>query len=234
MRPLSAITMLDVWDRARGVSVPRRALALLDAASPETPYHELAALPVGERDARLLALREWAFGADMRALANCPECNEAVEIALRADQMRAGETHGSGFEIEIDGRMIAARAPSAGDLVELEDVRDAACAERVLLERCIGRSADDLPEGVAESISRRMAECDPRANIELALECPACGRAWVALFDVVSFFWREIEAWARRVLGQVHTLASAYGWTEREILALSPSRRECYLRMVSE
>jgi hypothetical protein len=84
-----------------------------------------------------------------------------------------------------------------------------------------------------ELIARRMADCDPRANIELALECPACGHNWEALFDVVSFFWKEIEAWSRRVLGEVHALASAYGWTEREILALSPWRREFYLQMVS-
>jgi hypothetical protein len=31
----------------------------------------------------------------------------------------------------------------------------------------------------------------------------------------------------------VHALASAYGWSEREILALSDTRRRLYLEMVS-
>jgi hypothetical protein len=49
----------------------------------------------------------------------------------------------------------------------------------------------------------------------------------------MSFFWNEIEAWACRVLHDVHTLAGAYGWSEREVLRLSPTRRQMYLEMVS-
>ena len=75
MQPLSAMTMLDVWERARTQTQSRRALALLYAACPDSSYEELAALPVGERDMRLLALREWAFGIQMRGLAGCPQCS---------------------------------------------------------------------------------------------------------------------------------------------------------------
>src|SRR5206468_12268295 len=138
MQPLSAVSMLDVWERARRETAPRRALALLDAASPEVPYEALAALPVGERDARLLALREWAFGVEMRGLSNCPACAETVEVTLRADRMRAGEPHDAEFEVSIGGRGIRTRVPSAGDLLEVEGLRDAAMAERRLLERCTG------------------------------------------------------------------------------------------------
>ena len=47
----------------------------------------------------------------------------------------------------------------------------------------------------------------------------------------MSFLWTEIEAWAWRMLSDVHTLARAYGWGERDILALSPTRRQFYLEM---
>jgi hypothetical protein len=90
-----------------------------------------------------------------------------------------------------------------------------------------------LPDGAVSAIVTQMAHCDPRANIELALECPACRHEWLALLNVVSFFWKEIEAWSRRTLAEVHALASAYGWTEAEILALSPWRRQVYLEMLS-
>jgi hypothetical protein len=33
-------------------------------------------------------------------------------------------------------------------------------------------------------------------------------------------------------LRDVHELASAYGWRESEILALSPQRRQAYLELV--
>jgi len=36
----------------------------------------------------------------------------------------------------------------------------------------------------------------------------------------------------RRLLVEVHALASAYGWSEQEILSLSDARRRLYLEMV--
>jgi len=34
------------------------------------------------------------------------------------------------------------------------------------------------------------------------------------------------------LLDDIHLLASAYGWTEDEVLRLSPMRREAYVRRV--
>jgi hypothetical protein len=42
----------------------------------------------------------------------------------------------------------------------------------------------------------------------------------------------SLSHWAERCLDQVHTLARAYGWSEAQILALSPVRRACYLGRV--
>jgi hypothetical protein len=77
-----------------------------------------------------------------------------------------------------------------------------------------------------------MAEADPQADIQLAISCAACSHHWRTTFDIVSFFWSEIEVWARRLLCEVHILASAYGWHEREILGLGPVRRQLYLEML--
>jgi hypothetical protein len=232
MHPLSSVTMLDVWERTRTQTPSRRALALLSAASPECTPEELAALPVGERDARLLTLREWAFGIQMRGLANCPRCSEAVELSLPADQMREMNPSQPEFMVCFGGEQFYARVPSTQDLLAVEETPDAEIARDALLERClVGRTLAELPPGAADAIVQQMAQCDPRANIELALECPACHHEWLALFNLVSFFWKEIEAWSRRTLAEVHALASAYGWTETEILALSPWRRQFYLEM---
>ena len=77
-----------------------------------------------------------------------------------------------------------------------------------------------------------MAEADPQAEVELALNCPACGEGWQAPFDIESFFWDEIGAWARRVLGEVHVLASSYGWRESDILNMSAWRRQFYIDLI--
>ena len=52
------------------------------------------------------------------------------------------------------------------------------------------------------------------------------------MFDVVSFLWAELEAWAVRTLQEVHTIAGFYGWSEEAILNLSSVRRQAYLRML--
>jgi hypothetical protein len=49
---------------------------------------------------------------------------------------------------------------------------------------------------------------------------------------VVNFLWSEIDGFCRRSLHQVHRLALAYGWTEAQILSLSPTRRGYYLGLV--
>jgi hypothetical protein len=91
--------------------------------------------------------------------------------------------------------------------------------------------AVELPDNVVDALAERMTAADPQAGVQLAVECPACGHSWEADFDIVSFFWSELNAWAQRTLYDVHTLARAYGWREGDILAMSAWRRQCYLEM---
>ena len=85
---------------------------------------------------------------------------------------------------------------------------------------------------MVEAAGEALAQADPMADLRLGLTCVACGHAWQSPFDTASFLWTELDAWAARILREVHTLASAYGWTERDILSLSPGRRAQYLEMV--
>ncbi|MGH2368092.1 MAG: phage baseplate protein, partial [Chloroflexota bacterium] len=66
-----------------------QAMAILAAACPEMATAELAALSVGERDARLLALREGTFGPRLDGLAECPRCREPLEFTLHTPDLRA-------------------------------------------------------------------------------------------------------------------------------------------------
>ena len=109
------------------------------------------------------------------------------------------------------------------------------------MERCIEAACKNaemidaaaLPHDVVEAVGTAMALADPQAEVRIALTCPSCSHQWSSLFDILSFLWGEIEDWARRLMAEVHVLASAYGWSEREIVALSPRRRRMYLEMVN-
>ncbi len=232
------LLLLDAWEHGRGLPPARRALLLLAAGGPDAP----AGLTAGQRDARLLELRRRAFGSRLVALADCPRCGERLELAFPVEDVLSDAVPAPPAELalDLDGWAVRFRLPAAIDLADAADRGDAAAARQLLLERCVlaarrgdrELTAGELPEPVVAAVAGRMAEADPRADIRLDLACPGCGHGWQAPLDVVAFFWEELGAWAERTLREIHVLASAYGWGEADILALSPWRRHRYLEMV--
>jgi hypothetical protein len=103
-----------------------------------------------------------------------------------------------------------------------------------LLELCCigGAELSGATDEMVENVGTALATADPLAEMRVALNCPACDHAWDDCIDVASFIWAELDAHARRLLWEVHALASAYGWSESETLSLSAARRAKYLEMV--
>lgn len=245
MRPLKAIELLTVWERGLGQTVLERALALLIAACPEIDSDTLAALSIGQRDALLLQLREWMFGAQIVNTAKCPRCLQLVEWENRIADIRLQSlkitTPPAEFRMNRGNYCLRFRLPASKDiaLVLNSPLGDSNSVD--LLKRCIvsarlaGEECDpgSLPENLFAALRRRMEELDPQAEIKIDLTCPQCSHRWQVLFDIASFLWAEINHWAERTLKTVHKLASAYGWSEHDILNLSPVRRQLYLGLVN-
>jgi hypothetical protein len=97
-------------------------------------------------------------------------------------------------------------------------------------------STQDIPGPVMgaleASIASTASSLDPLAEIELKLDCPECAFSWRSPFDILSFLWSELDAWAKRMLREIHILASHYGWSEADIIALSPQRRLHYRGLI--
>jgi hypothetical protein len=242
MQRLSAAQLLDVWERGRARSPAGRAVLLLAAAYPDTPVEALARLPLGRRDDRLLGLREQTFGSRLVGLARCPACGERVEVAFTAADIRAAGPKDEPAEplgLTVADFELRFRLPNSLDVDAVAGSPDLEAARRRLFERCLVAAwqggepvaGGKLPADVVAAVAARMAETDPRADVQLAFDCPACGRQGRTTFDVVAFFWGELHAWAQRTLREVHLLASAYGWREADVLVLSPERRHMYLAM---
>ncbi|HER34044.1 MAG TPA: phage baseplate protein [Halothiobacillaceae bacterium] len=242
MDGLSPSLLLEVWEQGAAQPAPQQALLLLGAAFPEESADALAQLSIGQRNALLLTLREWLFGPHFVSGAACPQCAERVELTFEAGDIRAG---GNGsvaplLHVDLAGYAVDFRLPNSADLVAVAGAGDPPAIERAVLERCVvsvrhtGKDtpARQLPAEVATAVIDAMDRADPQANIQLSLTCPACGHAWQAFLDLLPYVWRELDAWAHRALRDVHYLASAYGWSEREILNMRPSRRQIYLDMI--
>jgi hypothetical protein len=235
--------MLAAWERGLPQLPTERALTLLGAHRPETLPEELAKLSIGRRDARLLALREQTFGPQLVCLANCPDCSERLEINFKLADLLVPDANDPGvLSLSVDGYDVQFRLPNTLDLRRIAGSSDISEGRDLLLQNCVlqidreGESTDvsDLPPGVIAAIVEQMAQADPQADVQLALVCPSCDHRWQSPFDVLSYFWSEINAWAHRTLHDVHTLAAAYGWREPDILALSPIRRQIYLDLVNQ
>lgn len=250
MHPLSASQLLSLWEYGLGQPPWQRALTLLTAALPDVSPDALAILPLGERDAYLLALRETLFGPRLNSLAACPKCAERLELTFDVADVRMeslassdGE-HGRVTEellsISLDGFSAIFRLPNSLDLAQISGMSRREQAWLHLLECClisvdengVMRNAEELPNSITAAIAGHMAAADPQGDIQIDLACPSCAHEWQVDFDILSFLWMEIHAWAQRILREVHLLARAYGWREAEIMALSPWRRQAYLQMI--
>jgi len=242
MRGLTSNEVLAVWELGMGQSPVRRALTMLGpVCSGETPQ-SLQAWSLGQRDALLLELRECTFGAHLSSLADCPHCSELVQADFTIrDVQVAAPTNSVPVELDCAGFAVRLKLLDSVDLEAAAAKPDPQKARRELVTRCVtglhGPNGEavpvsTLPEELIAAIGARLSEADPQADVVLTLDCPACGHHWEAPFDIASFLWTELQACARRLLAETHELAAAYGWSENDILALTPARRAAYLGLV--
>ena len=244
MRTPTASELLGVWENGFASRPAQRALALLALALPECGHEALAGYSIGVRDDLLLALRVRLFGDQLASVASCPACSATVETSWRANTLRdaiAAPTPAPDqvLELATHGHHIRFRLPTGADLLAIEDGSDAGTAESTLLTRCVlsvtAHGCDlapaELSGAALAALEVSMAAADPMAIVECALECPACGHGWSLSFDIARFLWSEIHTWAQHLLVDVHKLARSYGWSETDILAMSPGRRSLYLEM---
>ena len=238
VRAITTDVMLSAWEQAYGLGIVAKGLALLALAQPQVPVARLLEWPIGARDAALLALRAQLFGQEVKSLVACPRCNVQVELEFRVDNILVGSPPCAvEFEVACGDRQLALRSPNSADLLAMEELTTHQERRREMLRRCLRTTdtnvaAADLSEAEIESLAQRIVDNDPQADVRLALDCAACGHVWSARFDIVTYLWRELDCWAQRLLAEVHLLASTYGWSEREITALSPWRRQIYLEML--
>ncbi|NOZ53820.1 MAG: phage baseplate protein [Gammaproteobacteria bacterium] len=247
MRPLDATELLHVWEHGLNQPPLQQALILIAAACPELDPGAVTKLSIGVRDARLLQLREWMFGSLLLNTAQCPQCGERVEWEGRTTDLRRQAIDDVDFaeksRLEVDGYQLHFRLPDSTDIaaVMASDQSEGNADATVLIKRCVisadykGKTCDlaKLPEHALDALSQKIEDLDPLAEIRTGLTCPECSHQWDVLFDITCFLWVEINNWAECMLRTIHRLASAYGWTESEILNLGPVRRQLYLGMVN-
>jgi hypothetical protein len=247
MQALAANDIVMAWEYGRDKHPVDRALLFLTLAYPEMSPDTLRSFTIGQRNTLLLDLRGKTLGTLAYCLVKCSQCETELEFAIDTTTLYDADKDAQSVEpltsiyiIQEDTFQVSFRLPTSFDLAAIVGYDDIITTRQMLIERCIVQAehdgqtiqAADLPETVIASLVRAMLEHDPQAEIEMTLSCSTCDYSWSTLFDIVSFFWTEIETHAKRLLRDVDVLARAYGWREADILALSEARRQFYLELV--
>ena len=224
------VALLDLWETMHRRPATERAVTLAAAVEPVVDPSELLEESIGNRDARLATFHRDAIAAAIDATAQCPACDDTVEFEVSIDQLL--DTNGRRASIEplvIDGVEVVWRPPTSSDLIAAASATNAEDAAESIYRACVqsAPASDAVRAAVAEAI----AAADPLAEVIVGLECPECAENFSAEVDVSRHALLGFERQVRSLLRDVDILATRYGWTEAEVLAVPDKRREAYLAM---
>ena len=235
---VSEADILRAWELCDGHSDVDRAVLMLQWGFPQRSLPDLAGLTIGERDSLLLTLRQQTFGEQISGSALCPSCGKRSTFVLSLADLRVPPSEKPSAHVfrhadwELHFRLPSSHALRAAVACkDVDSVAFAICAYCVLSARHKEDevSVYDLPSDICQRLGRALSEADPQSEILLALRCAHCGHNWQSLFDIARFLWNELSQKAQRVFDEVYVLATAYGWSEPEILQLGSVRRCQYL-----
>jgi hypothetical protein len=232
MPALEPRAVLAAWERGIDKDPVRRALALLTVLDgrPEFPSCEAAEIDVGSRDVLLARVLAGLAGALVWTRAGCGCCGAELDVPVDVPALAGLPVHppGARFTTTVAGVEIAYRLPTTADLVAVHGL-DPRQARDTLLDRCLLSGDAGTDAGTVEAVTAAMDQAAPAGAAELLVVCPGCDARTPIALDLPTLLWDELAARAVDLIDEVHTLASAYGWTEAEVLALSPARRAAYL-----
>ncbi len=235
----SGSNLLTLWEQGKSAAPPYRGTALLAAASGES-FAAAGSHSIGARDRRLLELRRELISDWVEARTACPQCGTEIESRFPlSDMLSEPATENDTITIALDGLSLVVRAPSALELEQLTATQPNERALRqAIVQLCIVSCVDSygcasaLPDSVDSAIAKAIEQLDPLAAISVQLSCPDCGVGFEMPFDPADFVWREVTFAAERLLWEVDQIARVYHWSETDILAMTPTRRQAYLGMV--
>jgi hypothetical protein len=237
MRALNNSGVLALWESGRRLHSLDRGLFAIRALGIEEDGEDAADWPLGRRNQALAEVHLDCFGEQLQGWTECGHCGEKLEFQIDCRSLIELQTRAKASPVLVRGR--AFRAPTSRDLARIANEPDSESAALELMRACCllnERREDCAPAAWSsndfEELGMKVAEADPLAEILLSLECPVCKAAREQALDIAEFIWSELESFAKRILYEIHILASAYGWSEEQILSLSESRRSLYLQMV--
>lgn len=191
-------------------------------------------LTAADRDRLLAVVYRRTYGDRIVSTLTCEGCGGPFDVSFSlvglVDSLTArtapAERLADGSVRLADGPLV--RVPTGRDEVGIAAL-PAADALRALCVRCL--VAAERPLSV-EELSAALESIAPIIDVELDAPCPECGREQAARFDIQSFLLASLLGERAGLLGDVHRLARAYGWSRESILLLTRHERRAYAAFI--
>jgi len=176
------------------------------------------------------------FAADARWFeARCPSCSKPFDLECDLEHAPR-KPAGSGFPVIEIVTSLGPRlfeAPNGGHEEHITDIRPDD-PRRTLAGLCglaaeAEEEADRFTEHELVLIDEALETISPAVADGVDAACPECGREAHFTIDPLDFAFPPAGA----LLRDVHILARAFGWSERDILSLPATRRRAYVALVA-
>ncbi|MES1242463.1 MAG: hypothetical protein ABUT39_12675 [Acidobacteriota bacterium] len=230
------LTILEAGRDRR--SVPQRVTAVLTAAlaelggaaaQPET----VRALSVADRQYLMRRLAVQMGMDESWIAARCARCGVGFDIPIRHGELPV-KPAGEGYPFATVGTSLGPlrfRVPDGADQEAIAGIEDPRKARRALALRCAAEPLPgELSEEDLEKAEAALEEVAPEVVTSAQAACPDCGKPIEIPLDPYIC----LGAADSGLFLDVHALASAYHWSEREILAMPSDRRRLYLSLIDQ
>lgn len=198
---------------------------------------EIWSWTVPQRSQALIAVALASGEERLRSGTRCPhpQCGEIIELDVEVSAfLRREDARDFDWSPEPE-RIVRAALPTGADQREWLDRGEVTlpAMTRQLLRSIDGQAPADewvVPESWVDGLATELAQRDPLTALELEARCPACGTTFTIEFDLEAQLLERLQARQEQTLRHIHELASAYHWSEDEIVQLPTWRRHYYLR----
>jgi hypothetical protein len=189
-----------------------------------------ACLTVAERDRLLASVYQENFGDTILATTKCKACAQPFDLDFTLTALiDSVQPRVLQREVCLE-QGVRLRVPTGEDEQAVASLPSEA-ATKALLQRCL-LEARQAPDIDIEAVARKFDAVAPMLDLEVAAPCPECGRVNDIHFSIQEILLGALVRERTRLLGEVHRLARAYGWSLAEILNLRRRDRRLLVELI--